>query len=78
MSTTPILPHLIFRCRIVAGVSTGFFRTPPPEGGAGGVSDAPGVDTYRRLSGDTDSVSRVIRLKVSDRNSFDCHRLANL
>ena len=47
MSTTPILPHLIFRCRIVAGVSTGFFRTPSPEG-AGGVSDALGVNTRRR------------------------------
>jgi len=49
MSTTPILPHLIFRCRIVAGVSTGFFRTPSPEGG-GGVSDALGSVTKAKAS----------------------------
>ena len=47
MSTTPILPHLFFRCRIVGGISADFLRTPSPEGGVG-VSDALGVDTYRR------------------------------
>jgi hypothetical protein len=41
MSTTPFLPHLFFRCRIVREVSADFFKTPSPEGA--GVSLTPSV-----------------------------------
>ncbi len=45
MSTTPILPHLNFRCRIVGGVSS----EPLPWGGWA-TSGALGVDThYQRV-----------------------------
>ncbi len=53
MSTTPILPHLFLRCRIVGGVSAGFFRTPTPRGGWA-TSGALGVDTRRQLTGNCD------------------------
>ena len=44
MSTTPIIPHLIFRCRIVGGVSSEL----SPEGGETGGS---GVDDVYHRSG---------------------------